>query len=117
MVVDNFNLLFDENINLESRISSFISFNDGFLQRLQKNKPEERIVNHYHGDLRAISLYLSLQYPEKYFLYKHTMFKTFSDQMGLTPVRTGQVSNYSNYLEICQEIKNYIQKDESFLQE
>ncbi len=117
IVVDSFNLLFDENINLESRISSFISFNDGFLQRLQANKPEERIGNHYHGDLRAISLYLSLQYPEKYFLYKHTMFKTFSDQVGLMPVRTGQVSNYSNYLEICQEIKNYILQDESFLQE
>lgn len=117
LVEDNFTNLFNESVSLETRISSFISFNNDILPKLQEQKPEAKIATHYHGDLRAISLYLSLQYPDKYFLYKHTIFKTFSDQMGLTPVRTGQVSNYSNYLEICQEIKNYIQQDESFLQE
>jgi len=116
LVEEQFNILFNESESLETRISSFISFNDLIILKLQQHKPEEKIANHYHGDLRAISLYLTLQYPEKYYLYKHTMFKSFSAQMGLPQVKAGLISNYTNYLRICDEINEFIKNDESFLQ-
>ena len=77
-------LLLDESKELSNRIDSFTSILDIKLPELAKLITEKPINQHYHGDLRAISIYLTLQYPEKYFLYKHTMYKTFSEILGIT---------------------------------
>lgn len=67
-VTMHFDVLFDETMKLDERIQSFIEFNTAYLPKLKEVKPDDTIENHYHGDLRAFSLYLTLQYPEKYFL-------------------------------------------------
>ena len=108
-------LLFDENKNLTERIDQFISILDSKLPELAKLVTEKPINQHYHGDLRAISLYLTLQYPDKYFLYKHTMYKDFSEFLELPKVKTGKSSNYVDYLEVCNEIREFIKADEGFI--
>lgn len=109
------NLLFDEKIDLAKRITEFTSILDTKLPELAKLITEKPINHHYHGDLRAISIYLTLQFPEKYFLYKHTVFKDFSISMNLPPVKTGKTSNYLDYLIICKELREFIQSDNAFL--
>ncbi len=61
-VTSQFDVLFDETKELNVRIQSFIDFNASYLPKLKEVKPDDIIENHYHGDLRAISLYLTLQY-------------------------------------------------------
>jgi hypothetical protein len=108
-------ILFDETKNLSNRIDSFTKVLDDKLPELAKLVTEKPINHHYHGDLRAISLYLTLQFPEKYFIYKHTMYKAFSEIMELPKVKTGKTSNYEDYIGICNEIREFIKSDTSFI--
>lgn len=114
-VIFHFDALFDESKDLNSRIQSFIDFNAAYLPKLREVKQDDIIENHYHSDLRAISLYLTLQYPEKYFLYKHSMNKAFSEVFELPNIKKGQISNYEHYLSLCNEILDYIKEDSSFI--
>jgi predicted Mrr-cat superfamily restriction endonuclease len=109
------NILLDEAQDLSNRIELFISILDEKMPELAKLITEKPINQHYHGDLRAISLYLTLQYPEKYFIYKHTMFKVFSEKLELPKVKTGKSSNYEQYLLICNEIRSFIESDDQFV--
>jgi len=110
-----FDQLFDETIDLTERISKFIAFYDEKLPDLQALIPDKKINYHSHGDLRAIFLYLTLQYPEKYFLYKHSMFNAFNDCLELPRVKGGDVTNYKPFLIVCNEIKSFIIEDSTFL--
>jgi len=107
--------LFDETKNLSTRIDSFTKVLDDKLPELAKLITEKPINHHYHGDLRAISLYLTLQFPEKYFLYKHTMYKAFSEIMELPKVKTGKTTNYEEYIEVCNQIREFVKSDIGFL--
>ena len=108
-------LLLDESKELSNRIDSFTAILDNKLPELAKLITEKPINQHYHGDLRAISIYLTLQYPEKYFLYKHTMYKTFSEILEMPKVKTGKTSNYTEYLDVCNEIREFIRSDMGFM--
>ena len=109
------NLLLDESKELSNRIDSFTAILDNKLPELAKLITEKPINQHYHGDLRAISIYLTLQYPEKYFLYKHTMYKTFSEILEMPKVKTGKTSNYTEYLDVCNGIREFIRSDKGFM--
>ena len=108
-------LLLDESKELSNRIDSFTAILDNKLPELAKLIIEKPINQHYHGDLRAISIYLTLQYPEKYFLYKHTMYKTFSEILEMPKVKTGKTSNYTEYLDVCNGIREFIRSDKGFM--
>jgi hypothetical protein len=111
------NLLFEESKDITERITGFTDVFNQKLPELAKLVTEKPINQHYHGDLRAISIYLTLQYPEKYFLYKHGMFSALSDALELQKVKRGSSSNYENYLKIANEIKSFIQQDSNFIAE
>jgi 5-methylcytosine-specific restriction protein B len=109
------NILFDETVDLSNRMEKFASILDNKLPELAKLITEKPINQHYHGDLRAISIYLTLQNPSKYFLYKHTIFKDFSKALHLPPVKTGKSSNYLEYVMICNQIRDFIKEDKEFI--
>lgn len=85
--INEFNNLFNEDLELLDRVNSFISFYDEMLPKLRELVPDKTIKYHSHGDLRAIGIYLSLEYPQKYFLYKHGMVKAFCQKMELPKSR------------------------------
>lgn len=114
-VTDNFSILFDERKDLTERIAIFKKFAEVSLEKLKKAYPNDKIEQSYHGDLRAISIYLTLQYPEKYYIYKHGVFKDFCRAIELPAVKSGQVSNYIDYIKYCEEILNFIIKDQEFI--
>lgn len=107
--------LFDETQNISERIDLFVKALDTKLPELAKLITEKPINHHYHGDLRAISIYLTLQFPEKYFLYKHNMFKDFSKSLQLPNVKSGKTANYLVYLEVCNELREFIKDDKIFV--
>src|SRR5690606_24645597 len=70
---------------------------------------------HSHKDLRAIALYLTLQYPEKYFLFKFTMYKNYSFKLDLPKIKTGDNHNLIDFIELSNEVLDFIKKDTQFL--
>lgn len=112
-----FDVLFDETIELESRIEQFIHFYDEKLPILQSLLPDKKIRNHYHKDRRAIALYLSLQFPEKYFLYKFGMIQSFAQKLGLARFIKGRKENLFRFYELANEVLAFIQRDVKFLEE
>ncbi|RBA29084.1 McrB family protein [Flavobacterium tibetense] len=113
--IDEFNNLFNEEIELKERIKNFIKFYDSKLPELQSLVPDKKINYHSHKDFRAIALYLTLHYPEKYFLYKFTMFKNFSLKLELPKVKAGDYNNLLNFLDLSNEVLDFIKKDSDFI--
>jgi hypothetical protein len=101
--------LFDEEVDLQERIAAFQEKITELTQRLFPGK------NDYQDD-RAVMVYLSLRFPEIYFFYKFTMFKEFCEKVdtGFTPSK-GQKTKVTQYLEMCQMIRDEIKLNNSLL--
>lgn len=67
-----FRMLYDESVPFEERCSKF---KDAF-----ENYFKPQGLNHYQ-DLHAISVYLTCEYPEKYYIYKYSIVKEFIKQV------------------------------------
>ena len=115
--IEVFNLLFDESKELELRIDGFIKYYDLKLPILQQALPDKKIQNHYHNDRRAIALYLFLQYPEKYFLYKFGMIQGFAQKAEIPKFIKGRKENLFRFFTISNEVLTFIKKDSEFLEE
>lgn len=74
-------------------------------------------VNNHYQDHRAIMVYLALRYPERYFLYKFQMFKTFSKKMEY-PFRpiAGRLETVRHFHAMCEDILPIISQDQELLQ-
>ena len=71
--------------------------------------PNEKLGYHSQ-ELRSISLYLFLQFPEKYYLYKFNIVKTFTEKYGFNTIIKGRNENYISYLETANKIKEFVGK-------
>lgn len=109
VVRDLFKYLYNEDLDLYHRIKSF---RDGI-----------RVINNdlfsgYNSfqDDRAIVVYLTLRYPERYFFYKYEMFKSFSTKVQLSyyPIM-GRVENIGYFNNYCDLVKFEISQDQDLL--
>ena len=97
--------LFDETKNLTERVAAFQAFAED-----RKENHNSGRKNHYQN-LNAISTYLWLRYPDKYYIYKYSEYRTVSDKIGsdFKPKRTSDpeylVGGYKMYDEICEVLK------------
>ena len=105
-----FKELYDESIDVCERIKNF-KFQSGEL--LKKTKAQ----NHFQAE-SAISVYLWLRYPEKYYIYK------YSEEKSVAKVLESEVSfkagdyenNMRNFLKLYDEITIVLKEDIEFLQ-
>lgn len=104
-----FRVLFDESKDLSERIKFFWDEADDM-----REKGDEKWYNHYQ-DLRAISVYLTFMYPEKYFIYKYTelrnCIKTLGDDFSF-PGKTPP-SFYSKVVDYCDGLRKRIAVDKA----
>lgn len=107
---DMFKVLYDETTDLLKRVEDFRS---EFTIINAENYPNKQ--NHYQ-DHRAIMVYLTLMYPERYFFYKFGMFKDFAEIIGYPykPVK-GRIENISQFQSMSRLIKPMIEKDQDLL--
>jgi len=104
-----FRNLFDNCVELYQRINDF---QDKIGEINTKYYPGR---NHYQ-DERAIMVYLCLMYPDNYFFYKFEMYKRFTTLVDHDIiVKRGYQSNLRNYLEICHQIKEFVEHDPALL--
>lgn len=73
----------------------------------------ERKLNHYQ-DLRAISVYLTFEYPEKYYMYKYRMYKSFKEKISYVEEATNKSEDgkYAGYLQLCNKVLEVVKQDE-----
>ena len=106
-----FRNLYDTSLALEQRIQYF-KVNATSLIHKYKEKKE----NNTYQDDRAIMVYLSLRYPEKYYLYKYTMFKDFVNYIEYDePPKSGHIENLFKFESMCNYVHNYIMHDDELL--
>ncbi|MEM7028196.1 MAG: DUF3883 domain-containing protein [Chloroflexota bacterium] len=102
--------LFNEEHDLIDRIKSF---RQG-IQVLNDQYPERD--SHYQ-DQRAVMVYLTLNYPDTYFIYKFGLFKKFCKKIDYhyQPKR-GCYENIGAYLTLCRMLRDTIANDQELLQ-
>ncbi len=100
--------LFDEGTPLQERI-------DGFRSDIEKVYREMGETLGTHHDERTIATFLTFRYPEKYNLYKNTVYKSLCSLLTMEPVRSPHC--YVHHLELTTDlIDNYISKDNELLE-
>lgn len=99
--------LFDEEQNLVERINTFAGSADDILKRWNPNK------SHYQ-DARAISTYLWLMFPDKYYIYKADCVIALTSSLGIDFKRKKNVKgqNVVNAYEIYNQVSEALLKDE-----
>lgn len=100
-----FKMLYNEEIPLAQRYVDFRAAFDEFY------KPQK--LNHYQ-DLHAISVYLSFEYPDKYYIYKYKVFKDFSSNIGYVTDRSkfqSEVYKLEAFFDMCELVLDEVKKD------
>ena len=107
-----FRTLHNEELPLSQR---YDEFRNGFGEYINALKTQTgKDYNHYQ-DLHAISVYLFFEYPEKYFIYKSTMYTKMRDRIGFVEEKTKQkavVGKFESYAQMCELILTEINSDE-----
>lgn len=104
-----FKKLYNEDEDLYERINNFQIGINAIHNDFFQNKSS-------YQDSRAIVVYLTLYYPERYFFYKFEMFKQFSNILELTykPIK-GRIENIGHFNNICELIRHELSLDQELL--
>jgi len=104
-----FKILYDEDFDILDRVENFRS---DFKNLNTANFDD---LNDYQ-DHRAVLVYLTLYYPERYFFYKYRMFKDFAEKVKFTyrPIR-GRIENIGQFHNLCELVRYEIEEDQELL--
>ena len=102
--------LFNESSDLKERIDAFIAG----IEYIHKQWNGNGTLNHYQT-FNAVSTYLWLRYPDKYYIYKPSVAKLMFEKLGvdikLTPLRANAVIRT---YELYDHISKTLYKDNEF---
>jgi hypothetical protein len=104
-----FSELYDEEVSLDDRIKVFKES----IARINKDL-EPQLKN--YQDHHAISVYLSLRYPDRYYIYKFSLYTKFINLIeDNTPVIKGDDMNIPKYNFLCDVINGEIKRDRTLI--
>lgn len=111
-VREAFRVLYDETRDLSGRVERFIAYADDRKQ----NHNESGWKNHYQ-DTHAVSVYLWLRYPDKYYIYKYGEIRPIAIELesSFIPKRTSSVENLIGGYKLCDEICAQISRNETII--
>lgn len=105
-----FNHLFDEEIDFIERRQHFLTE----IEEIRKALTPE-YDHHYHYD-HEISVYLSLRFPEKYFIYKYGILNKIVRLIDYPyKPKVGIIENIIHYNIICNRINDFIKTDKALI--
>lgn len=114
-VSEMFHELYDESKDLHVRM---LHFETAAKEILKKLYPTEN-WDHYQSP-RAMLLYLSLRYPDKYYLYKNGMFNDFCKISNYWPpfgaAKSLDYTVIDEFLTMCNELKKELLKDDELIE-
>lgn len=100
-----FRALFDESVDLAARVDTF----QAAAEDMRAKYDDGTWRNHYQNT-NAISTYLWLRYPDKYYIYKYELYRAAAIELSsdYRPKRNGSVDSmiggFEMYDEICKAI-------------
>jgi hypothetical protein len=101
--------LYDEEKDIEERINNFQNSVNQINDKFYPSK------NTYQ-DHRAIIVYLTLRYPEIYYLFKFEMYKTFAQKLDLIfKPKAGKTETIRHFNKVCNIVRHYISQDQELL--
>lgn len=115
-----FRTLYDEERPLGERMDVFQNGCEELLTLLRETVPGREKAKNSYQDLRAICAYLSLRYPDKYFLFKYTMYDAFKKKVGFqetSSAEDSEVRKYENFAQLCEEIIKLAKADEDLIKQ
>lgn len=108
-VKKTFEYLFDLTLDLEDRIL-------GFRKSIDEIISKHELGDKSYQDDRAILVYLNMRYPDKYYLYKFTMFKDFVELVDYDYVpKKGNIDNIFVFEKLCEYILERVLCDRELL--
>lgn len=113
-----FKMLYNEDLPLAQRYTAFREGFEKYIEQLKKREPDRDKGLQHFQDLRAVMVYLTCEYPEKYFLFKSRMFTTFRDRVGYVeekPKQKSVVWKVESYTRMCQLILEQVKQDEELI--
>lgn len=111
-----FRNLFDESKDLEARFDAFIASSDEMMKKhFQSLLDDNRI--HYQNT-NAISTYLWLRYPEKYPIFKYSIYREVTAKlgMGVEIGRTGRPSEVVKGYRMYNAIWKYLSANQALIE-
>lgn len=111
-----FETLFDLNQNLVERIALFHQSFDQLLRMLQQKFPERNKMNSHYQDIRIISIYLMLQYPQNFIFYKYDIAKALFQVLNLKGIKKGDDQSFVLFNSLAQQIKAFILEDVEYIE-
>ena len=100
--------LYDESTDLAERMKEFIASSEEIRTKYDNGSWK----NHYQNT-HAVSIYLWLRYPDKYYIYKYEVFRKTAELLddSYRPKSNGAVINvidgFRMYDEICEELQKH----------
>ena len=114
-----FKMLYNEEIPLAQRYTAFREGFEKYLGKRKKMEPDRDKALQHFQDLHAVMVYLTCEYPEKYFMFKSRMFTTFRERIGYVEKKTKQKSvvwKVESYNRMCRLILDEVQKDSELIE-
>ncbi|WP_368233261.1 AAA family ATPase [Anaerotruncus rubiinfantis] len=100
--------LFDETIGVAERIDKFQS--DAEAMRLKYDK--EGTWKQHFQTANAITTYLWLRFPDKYYIYKYSEIRALAKELDSSFVpKKGASTNVISSFELCDEVREILQSD------
>lgn len=114
-VMRQFEMLFDESLDLRTRISDFMNYfkSDDVIGKVNTAKNKNWKTNQ---DTRAVSVYLASMFPDKYYFYMENLYSIakelfdYQQKPGFT-----DVDKLIKYFEFCDELCSYIKDDNELI--
>ena len=114
-------ILYDESVDLKKRIGIYTEKFGAAVKEMTRSGyydwDKKGKVSH-HQDVRAISVYLSMRYPERYYLYKFEVFCSFAKCVGYEIVhhsRPDAINRLLEYFDFCDAVKVELLKNKEFV--
>ncbi|MBQ8640479.1 MAG: AAA family ATPase [Lachnospiraceae bacterium] len=107
-----FRTLYDETRDLTQRIDFFTAY----AEKRKQNHNDSDWKNTFH-DMRAISVYLWLKYPDKYYIFKYQDVKTAAEKLesSFMPKKFAGVYNLIEAIEFYNEVHDSIIKNQEMI--
>ena len=110
--------LFDESKPLKERV---LAYQRDFAKTI-KEMAEEGHSDWYgrnnlqtFQDVHAISVYLAMRFPKKYYIYKYSIFKEFSNIVGYKIQNGNAVDRFIEFNELCNLVKKELLSEIGFI--
>ena len=107
--------LYNEEKEVEGRVSRFVFYCDQLLAAYKEAHPHSIENNHFHDDdYWMVSVYLSFRYPEKYTLYNKDAFIKLLQRIGAKNIP--QANDFGRFVKVTKTLNTFLRKDEALLE-